>query len=190
MVRALFRLLRKSPAALPHCREIAINLTGQSLASMSFQVELRTLLAGSPLPMSALCFEVTETAAISNTAAASHLLADLRALGCRIAIDDFGTGMQSFARLRELPVDVIKIDGSFVRNVAQLGKDYAVVQASVAVAKAFGAATVAEFVEDEDTEYCLRRLGVQRVQGYLYGAPRPLAEVLADTAAEATASGG
>ena len=82
---------------------------------------------------------------------------------------------------------MIKIDGSFVRNVAQLGKDYAVVQASVAVAKAFGAATVAEFVEDEDTEYCLRRLGVQRVQGYLYGAPRPLAEVLADTAAEATA---
>lgn len=189
VVRALFRLLRRSPAALPHCREIAINLTGQSLASMSFQVELRTLLAGSPLPMSALCFEVTETAAISNTAAASHLLADLRALGCRIAIDDFGTGMQSFARLRELPVDVIKIDGSFVRNVAQLGKDYAVVQASVAVAKAFGAATVAEFVEDEDTEFCLRRLGVQRVQGYLYGAPRPLAEVLADTVAEAAASG-
>ncbi|WP_284449217.1 EAL domain-containing protein [Pseudoxanthomonas mexicana] len=190
VMRALFRLLRKSPAALPHCREIAINLTGQSLASMSFQVELRTLLAGSPLPMSALCFEVTETAAISNTAAASHLLTDLRALGCRIAIDDFGTGMQSFARLRELPVDVIKIDGSFVRNVAQLGKDYAVVQASVAVAKAFGAATVAEFVEDEDTEFCLRRLGVQRVQGYLYGKPRPLAEVLSDAVTEATASGG
>lgn len=188
VMRALFRLLRKTPAALPHCREIAINLTGQSLASMSFQVELRTLLAGSPLPMHALCFEVTETAAISNTAAASHLLADLRALGCHIAIDDFGTGMQSFARLRELPVDVIKIDGSFVRNVAQLGKDYAVVQASVAVAKAFGAVTVAEFVEDEDTEYCLRRLGVHRVQGYLYGAPRPLADVLAETAAEAAAS--
>ncbi|MCR6625131.1 MAG: bifunctional diguanylate cyclase/phosphodiesterase [Pseudoxanthomonas sp.] len=188
VMRALFRLLRKSPEALPYCREIAINLTGQSLASMSFQVELRTLLAGSPLPMSALCFEVTETAAISNTAAASHLLTDLRALGCHIAIDDFGTGMQSFARLRELPVDVIKIDGSFVRNVAQLGKDYAVVQASVAVAKAFGATTVAEFVEDEDTEFCLRRLGVHRVQGYLYGAPRPLAEVLADVAAEAQAA--
>ncbi len=190
VVRALFRLLRKSPSALPYCREIAINLTGQSLASMSFQVELRTLLADSPLPMSALCFEVTETAAISNTAAASHLLADLRTLGCRIAIDDFGTGMQSFARLRELPVDIIKIDGSFVRNVAQLGKDYAVVQASVAVATAFGAATVAEFVEDEDTEDCLRHLGVQRVQGYLYGAPRPLAEVLAETAAEAAAARG
>ncbi|HEV7269686.1 MAG TPA: bifunctional diguanylate cyclase/phosphodiesterase [Pseudoxanthomonas sp.] len=188
VVRALFRLLRKNPGALPYCREIAINLTGQSLASMSFQVELRTLLAGSPLPMSALCFEVTETAAISNTAAASHLLTDLQALGCHIAIDDFGTGMQSFARLRELPVDVIKIDGSFVRNVAQLGKDYAVVQASVAVAKAFGATTVAEFVEDEDTEFCLRRLGVHRVQGYLYGAPRPLADVLAETAAEAAAS--
>ena len=184
VIRALFRLLRKTPAALPYCQQIAINLTGQSLASMSFQVELRTLLAGSPLPVSALCFEVTETAAISNTTVASHLLSDLRALGCRIAIDDFGTGMQSFARLRELPVDIIKIDGSFVRNVAQRGKDHAVVQASVAVAKAFGAETVAEFVEDEETEWCLRELGVDQVQGYLYGAPRPLVEVLVETAAE------
>jgi len=187
VVRALFRLLRKTPEALPHCRQVGINLTGQSLASMSFQVELRTLLAGAPLPMNAICFEVTETAAISNTAAANHLLSDLRALGCRIAIDDFGTGMQSFARLRELPVDIIKIDGSFVRNVVQHGKDHAVVQASVAVANAFGAETVAEFVEDEETEACLRELGVDYVQGYLYGAPRPLAEVLAEVAAEATA---
>jgi len=188
VMRALFRLLRRIPEALPYCREIAVNLTGQSLASMSFQVELRTLLAGAPLPMSALCFEVTETAAISNTAAASNLLSDLRALGCRIAIDDFGTGMQSFARLRELPVDVIKIDGSFVRNVAQMGKDHAVVEASVAVAHAFGAETVAEFVEDEQTERCLRELGVQRVQGYLYGAPRRLAEVLAEVVAEAASA--
>ena len=96
--------------------------------------------------------------------------------------------MQSFARLRELPVDVIKIDGSFVRHVTQLGKDHAVVQASVAVARAFGAITVAEFVENQDTEDCLRRMGVDRVQGYLYGAPRPLAEVLAELVAEAAVS--
>jgi EAL domain-containing protein (putative c-di-GMP-specific phosphodiesterase class I) len=104
----------------------------------------------------------------------------LRAQGCSIAIDDFGVGMQSFERLKELPLDVIKIDGSFIRNVAQRGKDYALVQASVAVAKAFGAKTVAEFVEDEDTVACLRELDVDWIQGYLIGKPRPLSEALAE----------
>jgi len=180
VLRALFRQLRKYPESLPYCHHIAVNLTGQSLASTSFQVELRTLLADAPLPASSLCFEVTETAAISSTATASQLLDDLRAKGCRIAIDDFGTGMQSFSRLKELPVDIIKIDGSFIRNVAARGNDFALVQASVAIAKAFGAETVAEFVEDEAIADCLRELGVQRVQGYLYGAPRPLADVLTE----------
>ncbi|HVK50941.1 MAG TPA: bifunctional diguanylate cyclase/phosphodiesterase [Pseudoxanthomonas sp.] len=180
VIRALFRQLRRYPGALPYCERIAINLTGQSLASMSFQIELRTLLADSPLPLSALCFEVTETAAISSTAVASRLLRDLRARGCQVAIDDFGTGMQSFARLKELPVDIIKIDGSFIRNVAQRGSDYALVQATVAVAGVFGAETVAEFVEDRITAECLRELDVDWVQGDLYSPPRPLSEVLAN----------
>lgn len=180
VIKALFRLLRKYPEALPYCERIAINLTGQSLASMSFQVELRTLLADSPLPLTALCFEVTESAAISSTSAASRLLRDLRARGCQIAIDDFGTGMQSFARLKELPADVIKIDGSFIRNVAQRGSDHALVQATVAVAGVFGAETVAEFVEDEATADCLRELHVDWVQGDLYAPPRPLSEILAE----------
>lgn len=182
VLRALFKLLRRHPRALAHCRRIAINLTGQSLASTSFQVELRTLLADSPLPLSALCFEITETAAISSTSAASHLLADLRSKGCHIAIDDFGVGMQSFARLKELPVDIIKIDGSFVRNVTQRGRDHALVQASVAVAEAFGAETVAEFVENQEIADCLRDMGVQWLQGYLYSPPLPLAQVLAAAA--------
>jgi EAL domain-containing protein (putative c-di-GMP-specific phosphodiesterase class I) len=147
---------------------------------VTFQQRLRSLLADSPLPLSSLCFEITETAAISSTAAASRLLDELRAQGCSIAIDDFGVGMQSFERLKELPLDVIKIDGSFIRNVAQRGKDYALVQASVAVAKAFGAKTVAEFVEDEDTVACLRELDVDWIQGYLIGKPRPLSEALAE----------
>lgn len=180
VIKALFRQLRRYPDALPYCERLAINLTGQSLASMSFQVELRTLLADSPLPLSALCFEVTETAAISSTSMASRLLRDLRARGCQIAIDDFGTGMQSFARLKELPVDIIKIDGSFVRNVALRGNDHALVRATVAVAEAFGAETIAEFVETHEIADCLRELHVDWVQGDLYARPRPLSEVLAD----------
>lgn len=180
VIKVLFRQLRRYPQALPYCERLSINLTGQSLASMSFQVELRTLLADSPLPLAALCFEVTETAAISSTTVASRLLRDLRARGCQIAIDDFGTGMQSFARLKELPVDIIKIDGSFVRNVTQRGNDHALVRATVAVAEAFGAETVAEFVEDHPTADCLREMRVDWVQGDLYARPRPLSEVLAD----------
>ena len=179
VLKALFRQLRAAPHALAQCERIAVNLTGQSLASASFRKQLRLLLADSPLPLSRLCFEITETAAISSTVVASQLLNELRRQGCSIAIDDFGVGMQSFERLKELPVDTIKIDGSFIRNVAQRGKDYALVQASVAVARAFGAQTVAEFVEDEETVSCLRELGVDWIQGYLVSQPQPLGEVLA-----------
>ena len=179
VLRALLRQLRGSPHSLLHCERIAVNLTGQSLASASFRKQLMELLGGSPLPLSACCFEITETAAISNTALAGQLLEELRAQGCTIAIDDFGVGMQSFERLKDLPVDVIKIDGSFIRNVAQRGKDYALVQASVAVARAFGAQTVAEFVQDEETVVCLRELGVDWIQGYLVSRPEPLGEALA-----------
>ena len=182
VLSALFRQLRAAPHALPHCERLGINLTGQSLASASFREKLRELLADSPLPLSRLCFEITETAAISNTVVASRLLDELRAQGCSIAIDDFGVGMQSFERLKELPLDVIKIDGSFIRNVAQRGTDYALVQASVAVAKAFGARTVAEFVEDQATVDCLRELGVDFIQGYLVSKPRPLGEALSEVA--------
>ena len=86
--------------------------------------------------------------------------------------------MQSFARLKELPVDIIKIDGSFVRNLTRDTRDYAMVQASVVVARACGAEVVAEYVEDEATAGCLRQLGVHWAQGYLYARPMPLQEGL------------
>ncbi|MHC9086930.1 EAL domain-containing protein [Luteimonas sp. RIT-PG2_3] len=179
VIEALFRQLRAMPAMLPRCERISVNLTGQSLASDSFELRLRTLLERCPLPLSSLCLEITETAAISSISGARNLLEGLRAQGCRIAIDDFGVGMQSFARLKQLPVDIIKIDGSFVRNVTREHGDYAMVQASVAVARAIGAEVVAEFVEDEDTAACLRKLGVHWAQGYLYSRPMPLAQGLA-----------
>lgn len=179
VLKVLFRKLRSAALPIAHYERIAINLTGQSLASASFRKQLRLLLDDSPIPLSHLCFEITETAAISSTLVASQLLGELRAQGCCIAIDDFGVGMQSFERLKDLPFDIIKIDGSFIRNVAQRGKDYALVQASVAVAKAFCAQTVAEFVEDEDTVACLRELGVDSIQGYLVSEPQLLSDVLA-----------
>ena len=178
VVTELFAQLRLAPELAATCASISVNLTGQSLASGSFRLRLLELLEQAPLPLSRLCFEITETVAIFTAEQASLLLDELRARGCRIAIDDFGVGMQSFARLKELPVDIIKIDGSFVRNLTRDTRDYAMVQASVVVARACGAEVVAEYVEDEATADCLRQLGVHWAQGYLYARPMPLQEGL------------
>lgn len=176
VIRTLFSWLRMHPQEAARIGRLAVNLTGQSLASSGFRAQLLEMLASPPIPLSRLCFEIIETAAISSPAETYAFLGALRARGCLIAVDDFGVGMQSFGRLKELPVDLIKIDGSFVRNVTQRGKDHAMVEATVVVARAFGAMTVAEYVEDEATMRCLRELGVDWVQGYLIGRPVPIDE--------------
>ena len=190
VLRTLFEQLREYPAALPGIRRMAVNLTGHSLVSTSFRRQFELLLADSPLLLSALCFEITEAAAISATPQVRGFLDELRRHGCRIALDDFGTGVQGFSRLKDLPVDILKIDGSFVRHVTQRGPDHALVEASVSIARAFDLETVAEFVETEDVAQVLRELGVQWMQGYLYARPRPLAEVLAAAAAAAMPQSG
>jgi EAL domain-containing protein (putative c-di-GMP-specific phosphodiesterase class I) len=179
VLSGVLELLRQYPRALPRIRHLAVNLTGQSLASTTFRGQLDELLADSPLPLTALCFEITENAVIAGEAHTRGFLESLRSRGCRIAIDDFGRGMQSFWRLKELPVDIIKIDGAFIGHVAERGRDYTLVEASVSIARAFEAETVAEYVETEATADCLRELGVQWMQGYLHSRPRPLAELLA-----------
>lgn len=178
VIAALFEQLREVPELANACASLSVNLTGQSLASASFRQHLFTLLAQAPLPLSRLCFEISETVAVFSAEQAERLLDELRARGCRIAIDDFGVGMQSFARLKDMPVNVIKIDGSFVRNITRDPRDYAMVQASVAVARACGADVVAEYVEDAETADCLHRLGVHWGQGYLYAKPMPLLDGL------------
>ena len=178
VLRALFEELGRYPQTLPMVQRIAVNLSGQSLASSNFRQQLELLLAQSPLPLSALCFEITENAVISREANTRELLEGIRRRGCSIAIDDFGKGMQSFARLKQVPVDIIKIDGSFVLDCAERGRDYALIDASVSIARAFGATTVAEYVETEAIADCLRELEVDWMQGYLYSRPRPLAQVL------------
>ncbi len=124
------------------------------------------------------CFEVTESAIISDVASTRQRLDELRALGCRIAIDDFGTGVQSFERLKQLPFDLLKIDGSFVRNACKHHRDYELVQASVTIAHAFGAVAVAEYVENKPTLDCMRELGVQWGQGFVLGHPQPIQSLL------------
>jgi len=121
-----------------------------------------------------LCFEITETAAISNIASAKTFLGRLRNLGCRFALDDFGSGIASFGYLRELPLDFIKIDGSFVRNLQSDSLSPIIIKTVCDLARVLGMKTIAESVEDLHVLDQLRDLGVDYVQGYALGRPGPI----------------
>lgn len=177
VVEALFDYLRAHPAFVASVARLGINLSGVSLSSDSFRTRLATLLRNAPMSPEKLCFELTETAVISRFEPAMKLFMELRALGCRMALDDFGSGVQNFERMRQLPVDGIKIDGQFVRNINKQGSDLEIVRAAVAVAQAHGMETIAEYVEDSGVDTRLRELGVNWGQGFLYARPLPLEEV-------------
>ena len=132
------------------------------------------LLAEHHLDPQQLIFEVTESAAISRTGRGQALRARLQRLGCGFALDDFGTGFGSFVHLKHLPYGYIKIDGDFVRNLAQQHSDRVLVEALVSAARGIGKKTVAEFVGDEETMKLLRELGVDYGQGYHLGRPAPM----------------
>ena len=123
---------------------------------------------------SKLVFEITETAVMRNMDRAASFAEQLLELGCKLALDDFGTGFASFTYIKRLPVQFLKIDIDFVRELVSSQRDRFVVRAIVALAKDFGQFTVAEGVEDEATADVLRELGVTHAQGYLYGRPAPV----------------
>ena len=149
----------------------AVNLSGVSINDASFIDFVRQLLTRFNLPRGLLCFEVTETTAISNLNKAAHLMHELKGMGCCFALDDFGIGMSSFAYLKYLPVDYIKIDGVFVRDMAQDPMDQAIVEAINRVAHVLGLKTVAEFVENATILERLRAIGVDYAQGYFVAQP-------------------
>lgn len=151
-----------------------INLSGATLNDEGFDVHLRALLRDTGLPPSLLCFEITETAAIANLSRAIDFIEAIRAEGCRFALDDFGTGLSSFAYLKTLPVDFLKIDGDFVRDITRDPMDRAIVEAINRIGHTVGLKTVAEFVEDEATTAALVELGVDYAQGYAFHQPEPL----------------
>ncbi len=152
----------------------AVNLSGVSINDGSFTDFVRQLLTRFKLPRGLLCFEVTETTAISNLTKAAQLMRDLKAMGCRFALDDFGIGMSSFAYLKYLPVDYLKIDGVFIRDMAADPMDHAIVEAINRIAHILGLKTVAEFVENEATLERLRALKVDYAQGYFIAKPEAL----------------
>jgi diguanylate cyclase (GGDEF)-like protein len=157
-----------------------INLSGQSIAEPGFADFLIQTLISSGLNPGIFCFELTESAAVGNLANAEGVMRRLRELGCNVALDDFGTGLSSLAYLRSLPIDMLKIDGSFVRDILKDPRAESMVQAIAHLARAMHLTTVAEYVETEEIRLRVASLGVDYGQGFAIARPVPLAEVLAE----------
>jgi Amt family ammonium transporter len=149
----------------------SINLSGQSLEDASMLQLIKAHLAQNRLPPSRVIFEITEQSAMRYLDKARHLIQGLVDIGCRFALDDFGTGFSSFSYLKQLPVDFIKIDGSFIKNMAQNSMDETMVLSIIQIARSLGKQTVAEFVPDEKTITMLKASGVDHLQGFYIGAP-------------------
>ncbi|MCU7798139.1 MAG: EAL domain-containing protein [Candidatus Thiodiazotropha sp. (ex Myrtea spinifera)] len=150
---------------------LSINLSGRVIDDPQLLQQLTRMLHESGVNPRQLVFELTETAALADVNAAERLMTELQALGCRFALDDFGVGFSSFYYLRELPLDIVKIDGSFIKHLPSNTKDQVFVKALTEMATALGKETIAEFVEDEPTLRLLSDLGVNYAQGYHIGRP-------------------
>ncbi len=152
----------------------AINLSGASICNHQFMNFLIEQFPRYQVPPHNICFEITETAAISNFEQARSFISELKKIGCHFALDDFGSGLSSFAYLINLPVDYLKIDGVFVKHICHNPISHAIVEGFNRIAHAMNLKTVAEFVEDEAILEKLRELGVDYVQGYAIARPVPI----------------
>jgi EAL domain-containing protein (putative c-di-GMP-specific phosphodiesterase class I)/GGDEF domain-containing protein len=160
--------LEQNKLAMQRLKSVSINLSAHSVADGNFMYQLFADVRGAHLPPGTLGFEITETSAVEHLEVASAAIAEFRSLGCGFSLDDFGSGLCSFGYLHSLPVDEVKIDGRFVRQMATDGASRDIVSAINQVAHATGKKTVAEFVDDRRKLEVLRQIGVDYAQGYLF----------------------
>lgn len=174
--------------SLDRLAQINLNLSGQSVGDRAFHRMAAALLAeAGPALCAKLCLEITETAAVTNLGDAAAFIRQVQALGVKVALDDFGAGASSFGYLRSLPVDYLKIDGQFIRDLLSDALDEAAVRSFVDVAKVVGIKTVAEFVDSAEVLARLRHMGVDHAQGFLLHRPEPVEALLAAWAAQPVA---
>ncbi len=151
-----------------------INISGISLSTSSFLDFICDKMDKYDVPPEVLCFEITETSAVSNFVNSNQFIQKLRAKGCSFALDDFGSGLSSFAYLKHLPVDYIKIDGTFIKNIVNNRLDYVMVSSINDIAHSMGMKTIGEYVENEEIYNCLKEIGIDYAQGYWLGKPNVL----------------
>jgi diguanylate cyclase (GGDEF)-like protein len=172
----------------------AINLSGQSIGDEALLQLIEKRLGDSGIPADLICFELTEIAAVADLDRAEAFMQRLRTIGCQFALDDFGTGASSLAYLKSLPVSVLKIDGTFVRDVLTNPRSDSMVKAIAQLARTMGMTTVAEYVETDELRVRMANLGVDFGQGFAIGKPMALVDVLQDLSVYAelaqSASGG
>jgi diguanylate cyclase (GGDEF)-like protein len=172
------------------CGTFALNISGTSIGDERFLEFVREQFRRHHMPPHSICFELTETAAVANFDKAARFFGEMKSLGCLFSLDDFGAGMSSFGYLRHLPVDFIKIDGSFVKDIADDAVDLATVRAINDVGHVMGKQTIAEFVSDEAGLDALRRIGVDYAQGNWLSPPSPFLVQSPEAARRTRARGG
>jgi len=177
MIHSAFDFFVKHQSILDSISKISINLSGHSLSDDEFLQFVFHSFDETGMPSNKVCFEITETAAIANLAKANIFIEKLKAIDCMFALDDFGSGLSSFAYLKTLSVDFLKIDGFFVKDINDDPIDYAMVKSINEIGQEMGIKTIAEFVESKQILEKLKYLGVDYAQGFYLGKPEPLFEI-------------
>ena len=191
VIEQTFTLLKTNGLA-QHAREgqVSINLSGQSLNDEGLVEYITEMFSRYELVPDCVCFEITETAAFGNLWRARDIIDRVRDLGCHFALDDFGAGLSSFSYLKELPVDYVKIDGSFVQNITTDRISHAMVVSINQIGHIMGLRTVAEYVKDESIRKQLELIGVDYLQGYAIGKPLSLEDYIAEMGLTAVSRAG
>src|SRR5579883_3136514 len=174
VVQTTLAALGRGAIPVPSDRCVAINVSGQTLADSQFLEFVVECLDSTGVLPSQVCFEISETAVVANLEHARRFVGVLHGIGCQFALDDFGSGVGSFSNLKSLPMDYLKIDGSFIRNLARDSVNQAMVTAMIKLARTLNFKVIAEQVEDSAALDAARRMGVDFVQGYAIARPLPL----------------
>ncbi len=178
VISHLFEWLANHQDCLDKLGVCSVNLSGLSLSDESMLSFINDMFKQYAIPTEKICFEITETAAISSLNSATKFIQQLKEKGCYFSLDDFGSGLSSFAYLKNLPVDYLKIDGLFVKDILEDKVDLAMVKSINEVGHVMGKKTIAEFVENKEIFDLLNKLGVDYAQGYGIAKPVPLDELL------------
>jgi len=174
VVQATFAALGRGAIPVPAHRSVAINVSGQTLGDSQFLEFVVECFDTSGVAPAQVCFEINESAVVANLDHARRFVGVLHGMGCKFALDDFGSGVGSFSNLKNLPLDYLKIDGSFMRNLARDTVNQAMVAAMIKLARTLNFKIIAEQVEDAAAVEVARRMGVDYLQGYAIGRPQPL----------------
>ncbi|HEY1873464.1 MAG TPA: EAL domain-containing protein [Steroidobacteraceae bacterium] len=174
VVQTTLAALGRGAIAVEPRHSVAINISGQTLGDAQFLEFVVECLDSTGVTPGQVCFEIAESAVIANLDHARRFVGVLHGMGCQFALDDFGSGVGSFSNLKTLPLDYLKIDGSFIRNLARDSVNQAMVTAMIKLARTLNFKVIAEQVEDSAAEEAARRMGVDYLQGYAIGRPQPL----------------